>query len=127
MPTNKKPRKRIVTTFEEPEPESLPALELDPDEETLSGIVNQFGPGDVSIKVYKLLPTGREYCYTAGPETNEETIRASGYGPGKYLMQVLINGEFRKAIPIGIAAIQTPGATPSAPGDSPMMQMLLSR
>src|SRR5262249_34701231 len=127
MPTNKKPRKRIVTTFEEPEPESIPVLE-DPDEETLSGIVNQFGPGDVSIKVYKLLPTGREYCYTAGPETNEETIRASGYGPGKYFMQVLINGEFRKAIPIGIAAIQTPGGAPTvASGDSPMMQMLLGR
>src|SRR5262245_42211774 len=126
MPTNKKPRKRIVTTFEEPEPESIPVLD-DPDEETLSGIVNQFGPGDVSIKVYKLLPTGREYCYTAGPETNEETIRASGYGPGKYLMQVLINGEFRKAIPIGIAAIQTPSGVPVQQGESPMMQVLLSR
>src|SRR5215470_15028819 len=118
LPT-KKPRKRIVTTFEDAEPAeaSVPALELDPDEETLSSIMGQFGPGDVVIKVYRQTPNGLEYLYPAGPEVNEESVRAS-CGPGRYILKVIISGEFRKAIPINIGQTlqQQQGGNGGAPG-----------
>src|SRR5262249_24360090 len=103
----KPPRKKIVTTRYETEPEpvipSVPAFEEDPDEEALSGILSQFGPGDVAIKVYREGPNGQQFLYRAGADVNEESI-AARCGPGKYTLKVIINGEFRKAIPIEIGS-----------------------
>jgi len=99
-------------------------VEDDPDEETLTSIVNKFGPGGVVIKVYKLTSQGKDFCFIADPGVNEEVIREAGYGPGRYAIHVEINGEFRKSIPLGIAApISGPGASPQ----DAMTKMLLDR
>jgi len=80
-------------------------LPPDPEEETLSDILSQFGGVDVQIKVYRLDQGMRQYCATlTNPtEASEEFVRGLGYGAGRYVLHIIIDGAFRKALPMAIA------------------------
>lgn len=113
----KLPRRPMPDDFE---------LPPDPDEETIASIVDQFGPGDLQIKVYKIKEGSPEYCTTLGSpaEANEEHIRGLGYGAGKFLLKIIIDGVFKKSIPIAIAEKQGSG---SSGGESQIMKMMMEQ
>jgi hypothetical protein len=126
MSSRSRPAKKVVTEYLDPEDEPIPEQEFeDPADATLRSIAAQFGGGDVLVKVYRQSGTGKEYCYSGGVDINEESIRASGYGPGKYLLQILINGELRKSIPIAIAGPVNGGIAAQPEGG--LSKLLLDR
>lgn len=111
--------KRVrVTEYEEPE-EDRGGLDdedlagIDQDEESIRSILGQFGgSGEVEVKVYRVTATGKEYCYTDGPQITEEAIKQGPYGAngGRFLCHVMIDGQLRRVFPVNIAAPVRGGA-----------------
>lgn len=125
----RKPPRRTTTPDDEPERRIFPPspfIEPDPDEETLAQVVDQFGPGDLQIKVYKISDGVESFCHTfnAATEANEESVRRLGYGPGRYNLKIIIGGVFRKVQQIAIAERQGGDPQQQRPQENAVLEMM---
>ncbi len=117
------PRKPIPVSPEgEPYPMSEPLRD-----ETLSSVMRGFSTGEVMLKVYKIQGQEKEYCcYMENPDNlTEQTIADLGYGSGKYVLHILIDGEFKTAYTMRIAT--KPQDAQAGSGESTITKLLLER
>lgn len=124
-----------MTTREYEEPEvrdysDLPPLdeEADPDEDVLRSIRERFGSNGYEVKVYRVTQSGKSYCFTDGPDISEESIRSNPYGGhGRFVLQVMVNGELRRVEQVNIEAPQAPAASGSGGAQDSAVVRLLER
>lgn len=127
--------KRKVTEYEEDEPtrETREIISpLDPDEETYTAFMAKWGREGAKVRVYRVTPQGKQYCFLAAPdEVDPEAIRlfhakqSYAHETGQYLIEVEVNGEVRPPFPILIAPqVGAPGMPETSAGMSgPMGEM----
>ena len=136
--------KRTKTTIIRENPDELderhepPGKVIDEDigEQSYSTFVGRFqGSQGCRVKVYRITPRGRQYCFSGTPEEieSEETIRryhadqTYAHEEGNYVLYVTVNGELRDPFTINIAPqLKTPGGPSGgmAVAVSPEVQML---
>ncbi len=116
---------------DEDTPETIVSQEQ---EDTIRSIVGKLGGGgELSIKVYKVLPGGGDqYWYTAdSSEIDEEKIRNVNLGVGgKFHVKIFVGDELVKVHPISIAdapGVGSGSAGVPAAGTDPVLLLILQR
>jgi hypothetical protein len=125
--------KRRVTEYEEDDKQPEYVARLDPDEETYTAFMAKWGREGAKVRVYRVTPQGKQYCFLAAPdEVDPEAIRlfhakqSYAHETGQYLIEVEVNGEVRPPFPILIAPqVGAPGAPEASAGgmSGPMGEM----
>lgn len=78
------------------------ALESVEDIEALRNVMEQYGATGETYKVYRVTPTGQEFCFMN--DTLDETFIQRNYGGGDFRVRVFIGGKFKMFLPLKIAA-----------------------
>lgn len=125
------PRKKKTTTITEEIPDVLETpevteAELFPEEETLSQVLEQFGPANVRIKVSKNTLKGPAYCYSTDGDIDEDFIQAE-YGGGTYACRIFIDGHFKRKVMLTIADRMNPATKPNNTTNVENLQLQMMR
>jgi hypothetical protein len=113
----------------DPEERILP--ESDPAEETYAAFMAKWGREGAKVRVYRVTPQGKQYCFLGTPEEiDPESLRmfhakqSYSHETGSYLIEVEVNGEVRSPFPILIAPqTNAPGVPEASRNDSAMTEM----
>jgi hypothetical protein len=118
MATRKRTRVTEYVDGEDERPEILPG---DPAEETYAAFMAKWGREGAKVRVYRVTPQGKQYCFLGTPEEiDPESLRlfhakqSYAHETGSYLIEVEVNGEVRSPFPILIAPQTNAPGVPEA-------------
>lgn len=125
-------RKRTVTTeYRDDEHDEREIPPSDPAEESYSAFMSKWGREGAKVRVYRVTPQGKQYCFLGTPEEiDPESLRlfhakqSYAHETGNYLIEVEVNGEVRSPFPILIAPQTNAPGVPETASGGPMVEML---
>jgi hypothetical protein len=110
-----------------------PVAPPDPAEESYTTFMSKFGREGAKVRVYRITPQGKLYCFLEEPENvTPETIRmfharqhAFAHEVGSYLIEVEVNGEVRPPFQMLIAPQTAAPGIPDTGGQGAGMDRVL--
>lgn len=121
-------RKTIIYDDDDGSKQDVPT---DPAEESYSAFMAKWGRDGAKVRVYRMTPQGKQYCYLAAPEeVDPESIRLYHakqelfrHEIGNYLVEVELNGEVRPPFSVVIAPQASAPGVPDSNGGGVMERM----
>lgn len=111
----------------------------DPAEESYSAFITKWGREGAKVRVYRVTPQGKQYCFLGTPEEiDPESLRlfhakqSYAHETGSYLIEIEVNGEVRSPFPVLIAPQTNAPGIPEQSGSSggamsEMMRLLMAQ
>jgi hypothetical protein len=120
--------RRKITEYVDGEPEKI--VVPDAAEESYEQFLSKWGRDGAKVRVYRMTPQGRQYCFVDTPENvDQEALRiyhakqTFAHETGSYQIEIEVNGETRPPFHILIAPQTSAPGVPESASSGPMAQM----